>query len=156
MTGNPDLDVVVVRGPPARVRAAGPQGASFPPSALGKKGADDGGAHLSRGRRTGKAARVGDGLMVGSLHDRPAEDQLPRVLACLDGWETAQGPGRAPRIAAMRFAYWGRDKEDVLRQAGPELARRQDGNGTPGADLDIDRRARFARDIAPPLGWATA
>jgi len=163
--------------------------------------------------RARKAARDGDGLMIGSLHDRPAEDQLPRVLAYLDEWEAAQGPGRAPRIAAMRFAYWGRDKEDVLRRVGPELARRQAasgavdpllpglspraylerlacfgspgdvtagfladpallgyvtdflpsvglypaaGDGTPGADLDIARLERFARDIAPALGWGAA
>ncbi|NUL48587.1 LLM class flavin-dependent oxidoreductase [Cellulosimicrobium funkei] len=85
-------------------------------------------------QRAREAARAGNNLLIGSFHDHALYDQLPQIQAYLEEWQD-QEHERRPRIGALRFVYWGRDKADVERLVTESLPRFQSKIGGEFPDL---------------------
>lgn len=70
--------------------------------------------------RAAAAARAGNGLLIGSFSDHPA-NQKAKIDAYLDEWARTQPPERKPRIGALRFTYVGESRESIERQVRDTL-----------------------------------
>lgn len=77
----------------------------------------------SQPEKAERIARAGDGLLIGTFHHRPDDEQRRLVEAYLGAWDERHAHGTEPRIGAVRAIFPAEDRAAALADLSPGLAR---------------------------------